>query len=743
MTSKSESEGPITIEWGKEEIVVSQVARSLPEPSVVGDRTKLVRAGLASPEASLPEDAWHALARACMAPEAVALQLRPPAESSASLLLEEHVDGATLRSVHSRIWLSELFPGIQPRTGQEDYGVADPKVIGAAEGDRPQSILRYRYRNANHLRQHVWQTIHATIGLNSYEESILARRVTRALIVHPVIFEFEDGTEPISALLARDGITRLASAWKVLAGPGTSPDDVADLAVTALFKAVRQPAAEPVKSLTQLMALGREAYRKALREEFNSEWPAGHPSPRAVQIAQTYLVPAHVAVGVEADGNGVLAVADIFDDAVRSILASVHVEFRAWDEAAQNLEVATRALKLVAQTKGIEWGQEDSLKKIYALAAGTLDERATPEVYGDPRTPGTALWRAVRLLYSFTRPALYTALHDRAKAIKGDRRMAAKGFAGLLGPVIDVPWRIAKKSATKQARNAWSNGGVLCKDVLAEDWSPVPVDDFTTLVEPALKGDVDARCTLAVAGGIALIADKLLTRNVGSAVASAPAPGKVPFRADVNVVIGGLAREGNELGLWTLALAAQRFRTDRMPLNADVRKELGLTADSTTYRHVRVDLSAPDRIARTEGGEEELLTVWDVVWASDEERARKTTRPPVFTTEPRTSLFPDGGAGFGADPATDSSELSVGQQMAAQRRAFAASLRDARHHLDRLEELGQQVSGHELFGGAEEWTKLRENVLAILGHFPSGGPDSEESEEQDPLADDESDDEES
>ncbi|MFF8996385.1 hypothetical protein ACF09H_42075 [Streptomyces sp. NPDC014983] len=74
----SEADGPITIAWGKEEIVVSQVARTLPEASDVDARTKLVRAGLASQAASLPEDAWHALARACAAPGMVALQLRQP-----------------------------------------------------------------------------------------------------------------------------------------------------------------------------------------------------------------------------------------------------------------------------------------------------------------------------------------------------------------------------------------------------------------------------------------------------------------------------------------------------------------------------------------------------------------------------------------------------------------------------------------------------------------------------------------
>ncbi|NEB07074.1 hypothetical protein G3I78_49905, partial [Streptomyces sp. SID13726] len=127
------------------------------------------------------------------------------------------------------------------------------------------------------------------------------------------------------------------------------------------------------------------------------------------------------------------------------------------------------------------------------------------------------LWRSVYLVHAVTRPELMELLKDQAKAIKGGKRMGLKGFAELLGPLIDIPWRSHKKLVTTQARNAWNNGGVLTRDVTGE-WAPVATHDFTTLVEPALAGDGNARCTLAVAGGIALIADKLLTRNVGSAL---------------------------------------------------------------------------------------------------------------------------------------------------------------------------------------------------------------------------------
>ncbi|HLL37720.1 hypothetical protein [Streptomyces sp.] len=747
---------PITVEWGKETVVVSDFPRTLPGASAVDDRAKLVRAGAANPHAGLTEDAWHAVARASTAPMLVAHQLRPPTSDGSGLLLEEHVDGATLRSVHSRVWLSELFPGIQPRTSQEKLDVDDPKVIGEADGDHPLALLRYRYRDRNHLWEHVKHTLNITLHRNSYAESILARRVTRALIVHPAVFEFEDGDEPVTALVARDGITRLASAWKVLGGAALKNEEIAEEAADALLTERRQPANEPRKPLTQRLALGREEYRRRLHDEFTAAIDAagasGAVTDRTIRIAQTYVVPTHIAVGIEPHELSALRVEDVFDDALRSILASVHVEFKPWDDAAQNVEVATRALKLVAQTRSAEWGMEKLLQDVHALATGRLPEAAVPEIFDDPRIPGTALWRAVYLVHALTRPPLHEELKARAKDIKNDRRMSTKGYAGLLGPVIDLPWRSEKGSALAQARNAWSNGGVLCADVLADGWHPVPTEDFTSLVEPALKGDAGARCTLAVAGGIALIADKLLTRNVGSAVAAVRQVGKVPFRADVSVVIGGLAARDNAAGLWLLAHAAQRFRSATMPGNTSARPRLGPGAVPPPYQHVAIDLDAPDRIAR-DGGAERALTTWDVVYASDAERAEEKIElmlrqsgaaggPPAPSSPVPPTVLPAQRTGPAQQPPQSPARPpSIAQLIEDQRKQLAKQLEGAIESLRHLEGLGAHRTFPPLLGDAEEWAALRDNAVEIVATVEQHNPKkAEESEEPEEPEDDETED---
>ncbi|GAA3379465.1 hypothetical protein GCM10017750_33320 [Streptomyces racemochromogenes] len=626
--------------------------------------------------------------------------------------MEENVDGATLRSLVTRVHLSELFPGIQPRTGMEVMEIPDPQVQGITQGDRPCSIVRYLYRDLEHLKNHVWQTIHGTLSLNSYAPSILARKVTRNLITHPVEIAFEDGTESFHGVVVRDGITRLASAWSVLAGPSSDPAEAATVAVDALFGKVSAtpPGGLP---LGQRLATVRERWRLGLREEFGRELAQAEPGIRAAQIAQTSVLPAQIAVGVDAHAGRLLAAEDIFDDAIRSVLASVHVEFKQWDMAAQNMEVATRALKRVIQQGNARVAPSD-LQTIYGLAVGRMPLSEIPEVFpGNP--PGTALWRSIYLVHALTRPELLELLKDQAKTIKGGKRMGLKGFAELLGPLIDVPWRSHKKLVTTQARNAWNNGGVLTGDVTRE-WEPVPTEDFTTLVGPALAGDRNARCTLAVAGGIALIADKLLTRNVGSALMAAKEKGGVPFRADVNQIVEDLSQQNNELGLWTLALAANRFRSDALPTNAVtlrqlVQKERSAAGAGPSYIHFRTDLAQPDKIALDADGVPEPLLQWDVVWASNPERARKAHPDPSDTVQEdagnegigsgeqdTSESAPETGSPDGedadADAYTDADTRPASQKAAEQRQVLRQGVSLARDALDRLHLLEPEVGGH-------------------------------------------------
>ncbi|WP_271208673.1 hypothetical protein [Streptomyces poonensis] len=729
----------MTLAWRGENVAVSSVERALPAQSAESAREAVTAAGVANPLASLPAGAWEAVARAAINPEAVAIMLRPTAQEPAGLLLEENVEGATLRTFNTRVWLSELLPGIQPRTGMEVMDISDPQVVGTIEKGEPCAVVRYRYRDFQHLKDHVRQTVHSTLALNSYAASILGRKVTRPLITHPVEFTFEDGTESFHALVVRDGITRLASAWAVLAGPEADAARAADLMVESLFGGVARGKVDG-RTLSDRLAAVRETWRHALADEFHQAMAAEEPGDRGIHIAQTYVVPAQVAVGAEGHPGHLLAPEDVFDDAMRSILASVHVEFKAWDSAAQNVEVATRALKRVIQLGDAPVAKE-SLQVVYGLAVGRTAPENLPREYGDSQLPGTALWRGIQLVHALTRPELYERLKDQAKTIKGGSRMSAKGFAELLGPIIDLPWRSAKKAVSKQARNAWGNGGVLTRDVLKE-WEPALTDDFTTLVEPAMAGRVDARCTLAVAGGIALIADKLLTRNVGSSLMAPKEKGGVPFRSDVHLVVENLSAEDNELGLWTLALTANRFRADLLPENAQSMRQFvrrnRKEEESSAYVHLKVDLAQPDKIARDENGVPVPLFEWDVVWASDQARASEAYAEhrlrqfpsPATSSDSGTDVKEEqpSGAGWGStggettsaeSKPSDTSFSGSGEGIPSSRRAadyrrtLRSNLESARIALDGLTEIDSTAGSWPPVIESTDFVDLRQSLLDL------------------------------
>ncbi|MGP3685311.1 hypothetical protein ACTVZO_11470 [Streptomyces sp. IBSNAI002] len=697
----------ITFSYADEQFTVSGFERDLPELSSVTDRAALVKAGQTSSGTALDVDSWHAVARATVSPESAAAQLRAQ-KGRMSALIEEHVEGATLRSLHTRTWLPELFPGLQPRTGQEALPIEDPQVTGDVGDDgEPLACVIYTYRDTGHLRAHIQQTIEATRRANPdpYDQSILARRITRAVIAHPARLEFSDDTEPIDVLVVRDGITRLTSAWALLTGEDApAPHQIAKI-VTDFLLAEKPQRRGAEKPRSQRMALGRQEALAELRAEFYQGLGSGQPADRSVRLGQTLVVPAQITVGLRRHGIGSLPAAEVFDDAVRSILASVHVEFKAWESAAQNVEVGSRALRRVHLT-----GQTETkiLDGVVGLALGRRTPDELPQIFKDRHIPGSALWRAVYLINHLTRPEVFAQVKRHAKDIKGTRRMTTAGYAELLGPIIDLPWRGTKSASLKQARNAWANGGVLTKGVL-DAWTPVPCDDFTALVGPAAEGDTDARQTLAVAGGVALITDKLITRNVGSAVGNT-----VPWRSNVDQVIAGLAE--NEEGLWILATAANAFDDTRECINSFTAAQLLMRDKTEMYAIADVDLNSSDHLRRDRGGvAAQPLTQMRLVLASDPVRAAQLAEDEENNNE---------------------AELTVSQHYAIRQRALLQAVEHAQNKLKDLLAYANTPEANNTtldpFGSYPEWLALDNRVRALATEIYNHQPDQpdEEGEEE-------------
>jgi hypothetical protein len=187
-----------------------------------------------------------------------------------------------------------------------------------------------------------------------------------------------------------------------------------------------------------------------------------------------------------------------------------------------------------------------------------------------------------------------------------------------------------------------------------------------------------------------------------------------------------------------LAHAAQRFRHDLLPRNSSTARQLGLrdaTAENEAYVHVAVDLTAPDRIRR-ENEQEVAFTTWDVVFASDPERARRITSP-LASPPKNVTHVPDGTdgeaeTGAGAAPVSVQMERSSGQLIVEERKRLLEWLSGARRSLETLEELGGRVSFPPLLGSPEEWLDLQQSAFEVLEFIQRnrlGGPEDDEEED--------------
>lgn len=635
---------------------ITNMRDRLPEESSVTDRNALVKA--VTQACNLNVDAAHAIARAVVFPK-VAAQIAREGH-----LVEETAQTATLGALAgSGVYLHEVFPLLQPRSGGSPVTVPHPAVRGLVDDDgRPEAAVSLTFRDHTHLEDYLKQTVVETRNLGSrYDDSILSRRVGRPILVHVARLDFTDGSESVWVLLVRDGLTRVVSSWAARLNAQATADEIADSMVSELLAV--KTSTRRTDTATQERARGRAQHAAQARARFSAGMAGAHPSEDAIRVGQTFTLPAQMFIGVTAGTIEGLPAEEVFDDAVRSVIGSIHVEFRGWDQAAEQVEVLDRAMRRAVHAGKLP-------PAVVELATGIRPPTDTGEVFGDPAIPGTPLWRAVYLIAELCSPQTYAALKREMRSLIGISSIRDRRFVGHLGPVIDLPWRMTKSHTLKTARRAWSAGGPIPSSVIRDAWTPTPTGDFTVLVPRALAGDTNARNTLMVAGGIALVTDKLLTSNVGSALTS----GAVPFRADPDTIVAGLGT--TEEGLWLLARAANAFDPDRKAVNSFTDTELAANPDLGAGAYVvpRVDPRNPSRMETDQAGMPKHLNVGQVVTVSDRHRAAEAIKDAK------------------ARAATDQPEKTDAERISEARRQMESAIAQA---TDRAKELGKLPHAYE------------------------------------------------
>jgi|GEM_PF-5957561 len=683
------ADNPLTLEISHttDPLIIMNFEPQLPTPSTARERLGLVRVGLSKTD--LDEEAWHAISRSFTDLGTATALVR------GGLFLQEVAESATLLSVPGHIYLHEVFPVIQPRTAASAGVVAPPEVSGLlSDSGQPMAALAMKFRDRAHFAAYMRQTIIETrVEGRAYDESILSRRVSRPVLVHAARIDFAADDESIWVLVVRDGITRTVSSWAARLGGSPTPEEVADYAVEQLL-ATRPARAGKASSATQDHARGREQGALSARAAFMAGTTGTSPNEQAIRIGQTFTLPAHICVGVVPGSSTPLPPSEVFDDAQRSVVSSIHIDFKGWDEAAGQAEVIDRALRRVVHRGALS-------PEVVALATGALGVEATPAVFGDPDIPAEPLWRSTYLIAALTAPDAVTAIKAEMRSLLGLRRIQNKRYVGHLAPVVDRSWRLEKAKTLPMARRAWSQNGPVPTQVLGSAWRPVPTDDFTKLVPMALEGDDNAKFTLMVAGGTALVTDKLISSNVGSALAS----GRVPFRADPAEVVGGLGN--SEAGLWLLARAANAFDAHRAALNSFTEIELAQGEGKGSYVVPRLDPEDPSRIKTDNAGAPEPITEGEIVRISDPVRAaaadesRAKRRPRVATPKPTPS-----------------------QQAVALRLTVHSRLSEADDALKALLALQTQITGHPI-GSHEVWEDLYRIVSGLQAAVYTNEPKPE------------------
>ena len=677
--SPSAPTGPLTLQVDADEpLAIVNFLSSLPTATSLKDRLSLVKAGSAS-SLALSEDTWHSIARAVVQADVAAALVK------GGLLIEEVVETATVQSLMAWILLNEIVPLIQPRTKDELASGKEPAITGDLDGDGdPTANITLRFKDFAHLTEHIAHVIRTTRRAGAkYENSILARRVSRPILVHPATITFDDGSDPIEVLTVRDGITRVVSSWAARIPGKPAPEDVAALMVGSLL-AVRAARGTKASTRTQDHARGREAVTDTMRAEFAAGMAGGSPSERAIRLGQTFTVPAQIIVGIVPGKDSPVAPAHAADDAIRAVVAAIHVEFKCWTDTAADVEVMDRALGRVAHAG--ELGE-----KVAELATGVRDSSDLQAIFTDGSIPETELWRAVYLVAYLCSPPAFWGVKRELRALTGLTRIEDKRYVEMLAPIIDRAWRGPKHHTLKQSRAAWGNGGPIPHAILGADWDPVPTRDFTTLVPLAVAGDENARRTLQVAGGIALVTDKVLTSNTGSKLSG----GLVPYRADVHTVVQGLG--STEAGLWLLAHAANAFNANQTAISAYTQAQL--TEDPALARAAysigRPDASNPAELANDNAGSLVPLVEYEVLSTSD----------PVRTAKAKADAA-SAAAKPGKKPAT--STFSVSATVEALRAQVKSDLASVQDNLSALLRTCPGIDGSlgPALGSTDEWNEL-------------------------------------
>lgn len=549
---------------GKEPATVRavNVRTEFPKPTQ-RQRTALATA-LGREASDLSEDGCLVVARSVADPVAATNLLK------AGGAFERYAGDSALTIFVADVELASLIILDQPRGADTPTAIPAPRVAGEldANGD-PLSQMVYEFANWGDLKEHIKHSVDITLKVGQHlDTSILGSQVSKPILATVATIRIvgdpptDQPTQEFDALVAADGNTRTVCSLAAALGGEFNADELPGAIADRMLRSIPSGA----DSLSVAHHKGRAAAHDEALERFYVA--AGDPTnPDLVRFGQTCLIPAEIVIGFRRFGPQLGQRSFEFVDAVRSDVGQQHSLAKAWSVGAVNANVGGQAI-----ARAVAEGVLD--EELGAVAEGV--ESFTPPVTvtpvdGDPKTVSgcdSGLARAVWLVHALTQPKAFDDIKRHIRGLGGHKQVDKTNFARHIASTLWREWAPYKAVSHGNEAAAWRVGGAIPQALMGTNWEALYPVRWADLV-PIARDTEDprhenAKATLMVAGGLALIADGQILAASGSTEVGAE--GQRYRRSQPPVLITELGT--TEQGLWTLAHAADSFDSTRPASNA-------------------------------------------------------------------------------------------------------------------------------------------------------------------------------
>lgn len=580
---------------GKDAVDVRAVNVRTTFPSPKQRQRTMLATALGKEATELTADARWVIARSVADPLAATSVVKNGGSS-------RYAGDSALTMLPTDVELASLIVLDQPRGADTPTTIRAPRVFGELDADgEPLPQMIYEFATFADLFNHIRHAVDVTIqsGQN-LETSILSSQVSKPilLVVATIRITAEPGTDgplEIHVLVPSDGNTRSVCSLVAALGGEYPADDLPDAIAKRMLERVG-----PLGS-SAAHHKGRAAVHAKALDEFYAA--AGDiTNPNLVRYGQTTLIPAEIIIGFRRFGPKLEERSFEFVDAVRSDVGQQHSLSKAWPTGAVSANVGGQAIARAAAEGHLPAEVGRAAEGVGAFTPGiTLeplldgDGGPAPEV----STLDTGLARGVWLSQALTQPGAYGHVKRHIRALGGHKQVDKKTYAAHIAATLWREWAPFKSASHSNEAAAWRVGGAIPHILIEKNWDALFPARWSELVPIALddadpRRD-DAKATLMVAGGLALVADGQILAASGST--NKGANGQEYRRSQPPVIIADLGE--TTAGLWTLAHAADSFRSDRPASNA-FSKPTGISKDA--YNIAFPSHSDPSKAVTNEGG---------------------------------------------------------------------------------------------------------------------------------------------